>query len=63
LFLFLMGLGDPSRMGIIQLSVEIVTVVWDFRFFVILELLLLGISILSAIIRFYFARKEHLASH
>jgi|GEM_PF-3341450 len=61
LFLLLLGLGDPSRMGITQLSVEIATIIWDFRFFIILELLLLGISIFSAIIKFYFARKEHLA--
>lgn len=63
LFLLLIGLGAPSRMGLTQLSVEIVTIFWDFRFFVILELLLLGISVFSAIIKFYFARKEHLASH
>ena len=61
LFLLLIGLGDPSRVGITQLSVEMVTVVWDFRFFVILELLLFGIRIFSAVIKFYFARKEHLA--
>jgi len=60
LFLLWLGLGDPSRMGIIQLSVEIATIILDFRFFIILELLLLGISIFSAIIKFYFARKEHL---
>jgi len=63
LFLLLLGLGDPSRMGITQLSVEIATIMWDFRFFIILELLLLGISIFSAVIKFYFARKEHLVSH
>jgi len=64
MFLLLLGLGDPSRMGIIQLSVEmatmIATIISDFRFFITLELLLLGISIFSAIIKFYFARKEHL---
>ena len=61
LFLLWLGLGDPSRMGITQLSVEIATIIWDFRFFIILQLLLLGISILSAIIKFYLARKEYLA--
>jgi len=61
LFLLLLGLGDPSRMGITQLSVEMATIIWDFRFFIILQLLLLGISILSAIIKFYLARKEYLA--
>lgn len=61
LFLLLIGLGNPSRMGLTQLSIEIVTVIWDLRFFIILELLLLGISIATAIIKFYFARKEYLA--
>ena len=60
LFLLLIGLGDPSRLGLTQLSIEIVTIVWDFRFFIILELLLLGISIMRASAKFYFARKEHL---
>lgn len=61
LFLLLIGLGNPLHMGLTQLSIEIVTIVWDFRFFISLELLLLGINILIAIIRFYFARKEYLA--
>ena len=61
MFLFLMGLGNPSSMGLNQLSVYVATVVWDFRFFVTLELLLLGIRVVSEIIKFYFARKERLA--
>ena len=61
MWLLLLGLGAPSRMGVTQLSVEIATITLDFRFFIILELLLLGISIFSAIVKFYFARKEHLA--
>jgi len=62
LLLLWFGLGDPSRMGVTQLSVEMATIILDFRFFIILELLLLGISILSALIKFYFARKKHLVS-
>jgi hypothetical protein len=60
LFLLFIGLGDPSRMGLTQLSIEVATIVWDFRFFIILELLLLGISTMRASVKFYFARKEHL---
>jgi len=60
LFLLFIGLGDPSRMGLTQLSIEVATIVLDFRFFIILELLLLGISTMRASVKFYFARKEHL---
>jgi len=61
LFLLLLGFGDPSRMGLTQLSIHAASIILDFRFLVTLELSLLGISTASDIIKFYFARKEHLA--
>lgn len=60
--LVLFGLGDPSRMGLTQMSVYGATIGLDFRFFITLELLVLGISVITDVAKFYFVRKEHVAS-
>ena len=61
LYLLLLGFGDLSHMGLTQISIHILSMTLDFRFFVALELLLLVISIANKTTKFYFARKEHLA--
>ncbi|MCK4243454.1 hypothetical protein KAX03_01090 [Candidatus Bathyarchaeota archaeon] len=63
IFLILTGLGDPSRMGLTQLSIEMLNIILDFRFFVSLELILLVINVTNSIVKYYFARKEYLAGH
>ena len=58
LSLFMIGLGDPSTMGTTTIAYGPLTITLDLTFFISLYALLLVISIVKAITKFYYARRE-----
>jgi len=65
LFLFLVGLGDPSGFGLTERNLKVGTGVrmyWDLRFAVTLYLIIMLLGIMKTLVNFVYARRERLAS-
>jgi hypothetical protein len=61
IFLFFIGLGDPASLGRVEKAISTgpgVTLVFDFRVFVLLLLAVLAFKVVVALLEFYHARGE-----
>jgi hypothetical protein len=56
LFLYLIGLGNPFSFGVQRISVNFITILYDFHFFIYLRLILLVLNIAVPLIRFLYAK-------
>ncbi len=65
LFLFLIGLGDPSGLGLTERTAKVgpgVRMYWDFRFAVTFYLVIMLLGIVKTFANFFYAKKEHSAT-
>lgn len=59
-FIFFIGLGDVAGLGVARISIPAglgATMFWDFKFFVLCQFLICGLSIVKESLNFYSSRK------
>jgi len=59
--LFLLGLGNPQSMGLINIPInygEGATATLNLRFIAILDIVIMAVSAAKSVVNFYYARKE-----
>jgi len=63
-FIFFIGLGDVAGLGVTRISIPAgpgATMFWDFKFFVLCQFLICGLSIVKESLDFYSSRKGRYA--
>lgn len=64
LFMLLIGLGDASSLGVTSTRIPIgpgATITYDFKFFALFQVLIVGFAITHSGLKFYYSRKKHFA--
>lgn len=63
LFLFLMGLGDVASLGVMSMNLSFgqgaATITYDFKFFTLFQILIVGFAIAYSGLKFYYSKKQH----
>ena len=64
IFLFFIGFGDPTSFGIVEKAIpmgpERVTLMFDFRIFILLLLVVLAIKVIVTFLKFYHAKNNQM---